>query len=51
MIARTTRSLFRINNITVKFNFCLNKGHLDPHKHTTMNHYPHNLYVDLYDFG
>lgn len=51
MIARTTRSLLKLNNASLKFTFCLNKAFLDPHKHTTMNHYPHNMYVDLYDFG
>lgn len=50
MITRTARSLLRLNN-NIVFGFCLNKAHLNPLKHTTMNHYPHNMYVDLYDFG
>lgn len=50
MIARTTKALLG-NKSVLRFAFCLNKAHLDPYKHTTMNHYPHNMYVDLYDFG
>jgi hypothetical protein len=50
MIARTTRVLLG-NKSILRFGFCLNKAFLDPYKHTTMNHYPHNMYVDLYDFG
>ena len=31
--------------------FCLYKGYLDPHKHNTMNHNIHNVYIELYDVG
>ena len=51
MITRTARSLLRFNNNIIRFSFCFNKAHLDPYKHTTMSHSPHNLFVDLYDFG
>jgi hypothetical protein len=51
MITKTVRSLLRLNNSALAFGFCLNKAHLDPYKHTTMNHSPHNMFVDLYDFG
>lgn len=50
MIARTTKALLANKN-ALRFGFCLNKAFLDPYKHTTMNHYPHNMYVDLYDLG
>ena len=51
MITRTARSLLGLNNSLLRFGFCVNKAHLDPFKHTTMNHSPHNMFVDLYDFG
>jgi len=51
MITRTAKRLLALNNNAIKFAFCLNKAHLDPYKHTTMNHSPHNMFVDLYDFG
>ena len=51
MIARTTRNLIGLSNITLRYSFCLNKALLNPYKHTTMMHSPHNMYVDLYDFG
>lgn len=31
--------------------FCLYKSYMDPHKHNTMNHNLHNVYIDLYDVG
>lgn len=31
--------------------FCLFKAYLDPHKHNTMNHNIHNVYIELYDTG
>jgi hypothetical protein len=51
MIARTTRNLINLSNIGLRYSFCLNKALLNPYKHTTMMHSPHNMYVDLYDFG
>ena len=51
MITSTARRLLSLNNNAIRMGFCLNKAHLDPYKHTTMNHSPHNMFVDLYDFG
>ena len=51
MITNTARRLLSLNTYALRFGFCLNKAHLDPYKHTTMNHSPHNMFVDLYDFG
>ena len=51
MITRTARRLLSAHNNALRFGFCLNKALLDPYKHTTMNHSPHNMFVDLYDFG
>ncbi len=51
MIANTTRRLLSLNKYALRFGFCINKAHLDPYKHTTMSHNPHNMFVDLYDFG
>ena len=51
MITNTARKLLSVSNYTLRFGFCLNKAHLDPYKHTTMSHSPHNMFVDLYDFG
>ena len=31
--------------------FCMYKSYLDPHKHNTMNHNIHNVYIELYDTG
>jgi hypothetical protein len=31
--------------------FCIFKGYLDPHRHITMSHNPHNVYVELYEIG
>lgn len=31
--------------------FCINKGYLNPAKHITMNHNPHNVYIDSYEIG
>lgn len=31
--------------------FCLFKAYMDPHKHNTMNHNIHNVYIELYDTG
>lgn len=31
--------------------FCVFRGYLDPHRHNTMNHNPHNVYIDLWDVG
>ena len=36
----------------VVFNFSANGwAPMDPRKHTTMNHNPHNMYLDLYEYG
>ncbi len=35
----------------VTYNFCVDWAPLDPRKHTTMNHNPHNMYLDLYEYG
>ena len=51
MISRAARRLLSLNNNAIRLGFCVNKAHLDPFKHTTMNHSPHNMFVDLYDFG
>ena len=51
MITRTARSLFRLNNSMVAYSFCFGKAHLNPYKHNTMSHSPHNIFVELYDFG
>lgn len=51
MITKTARRLLSVNKNALRFGFCLNKALLDPYKHTTMNHSPHNMFVDLYDFG
>lgn len=51
MIANTTRRLLSLNKYALRFGFCFNKAHLDPYKHTTMNHNPHNMFIDLYDIG
>ncbi len=51
MIARTTISLLRLNSNYVQYGFCMGKALLNPYKHTTMSHSPHNMFVDLYDFG
>lgn len=51
MIVRTTRNLINLSTIGLRYSFCLNKALLNPYKHTTMMHSPHNMYVDLYDFG
>jgi hypothetical protein len=34
-----------------KFGFCINHGYLNPAKHITMNHNPHNIYIDAWDIG
>ena len=34
-----------------QYNFCWGMGLLDPRKHTTMNHNPNNMYIDLWDYG
>jgi hypothetical protein len=51
MITRTAKRLLGLTNHSLKFTFCMNKALLDPSKHTTMNHSPHNMFVDLYDIG
>lgn len=33
------------------YGFCYNWAPMDPRKHTTMNHSPHNMYLDLYEYG
>jgi hypothetical protein len=52
---RTTLSTSRLaTNLlsrAVAFSFCYNWAPLDPRKHTTMNHNPHNMYLDLYEYG
>lgn len=31
--------------------FCIFRGYLDPHRHITMSHNVHNVYLDLYEIG
>jgi hypothetical protein len=31
--------------------FCITNGYLNPARHITMNHNPHNVYIDAYDIG
>jgi hypothetical protein len=35
----------------VAFKFCVDWAPMDPRKHTTMNHNPHAMYLDLYEYG
>ncbi len=51
MITNTARRLLSLNKYAPSFGFCINKALLDPYKHTTMSHSPHNMFVDLYDIG
>lgn len=48
---RTSGVAARLLQQAVAFRFCYNWAPLDPRKHTTMNHNPHNVYLDLYDYG
>jgi hypothetical protein len=48
---RTSGVAARLLQQAVAFRFCYNWAPLDPRKHTTMNHNPHNIYLDLYDYG
>lgn len=41
----------RLLSQAVAYKFCYNWAPLDPRKHTTMNHNPHNMYLDLYEYG
>ena len=47
-IVKTT---FRLLTRHSTVNFCINAGYLNPAKHITMNHNPHNVYIDQYDIG
>lgn len=46
-IARTAARLIKQSSA----GFCINQATLDPSKHITMNHNPHNMYVDAIDIG
>lgn len=35
----------------VAFKFCVDWAPMDPRKHTTMNHNPHAMYLDVYEYG
>ena len=45
------RSAIKVLGFRPYAGFCINKGMLDPSKHTSMNHVPHNVYIDLWDLG
>lgn len=47
----TSRVASSLLTRAVGFRFCYNWAPLDPRKHTTMNHSPHNMYLDLYEYG
>jgi hypothetical protein len=54
MIKTTLRTSSVASNLlcqAVAFKFCYNWAPLDPRKHTTMNHNPHNMYLDIYEYG
>jgi hypothetical protein len=46
--SKITSSIFKR---AVSYNFCYGFAPLDPRKHTTMNHSPHNMYLDLWEYG
>lgn len=48
---RTSRLASNLLNQAVAFRFSFNWAPMDPRKHTTMSHHPHNIYLDLYDYG
>lgn len=48
---RTSMMASRLLQEAVAFRFCYNWAPLDPRKHTTMSHNPHNVYLDLYEYG
>lgn len=45
---KMVRGLFRPVN---KQSFCMYWAPLDPRKHNTMNHNPHNMYLDRWEYG
>lgn len=49
-IGRTLRTASRLMRPS-QSGFCVFKGYLDPYRHNTMNHNPHNVYIDLWDVG
>lgn len=51
MIRRFTPLIKRSVAYRPTAQFCIYKGYLDPHKHNTMNHNIHNVYIELYDTG
>lgn len=54
MMKTTLRTSVVASNLLSKaiaFKFCYKWAPLDPRKHTTMNHNPHNMYLDLYEYG
>ena len=50
-VIRTSKITSTIFNKAVSYNFCYGFAPLDPRKHTTMNHAPHNMYLDLWEYG
>lgn len=48
---RTSKVASNLLCQAVAFKFCFNWAPLDPRRHTTMNHNPHNIYLDLYEYG
>lgn len=46
-VPRVSRAMMRAPSA----GFCMFKSYLDPHKHNTMNHNIHNVYIELYDTG
>jgi hypothetical protein len=54
MMMKSTRAAAVTSKLlsqALAFKFCYNWAPLDPRKHTTMNHNPHNMYLDLYEYG
>lgn len=47
----TTKLASNLFSQAVVYRFCYNWAPLDPRKHTTMSHNPHNMYLDLYEYG
>jgi hypothetical protein len=47
----TSRIASTLFSRAVSYSFCYGFAPLDPRKHTTMNHAPHNMYLDLWEYG